>query len=122
MSWMLEQTSRICLVRILGKDHRRGVTNDQVIFVDANKGDILDCIELYVMIISHRSIKFCADNGLVLDSASEDHPIELRTTTPSTGETEIPTQMSASEKDDGQKGGDDDWLIVNEGKRVGVGS
>lgn len=54
ISWLLEQTADLYLVRILGKDHRRGVSNDHVAYIDSNKGKTMDCVERYVMIFLPR--------------------------------------------------------------------
>lgn len=53
---LLEQKDGIFLVFHFGKDYRFGIYNNHVICVDADKDEIMDCAERYMMSFSQRSI------------------------------------------------------------------
>lgn len=87
---MLEHTAGLYLVCILGKDHQRSVSKDHVGCVDANKGEILDCLGRYVMHCSLRSIQCCVGDGFFLDRIAGVRLIELKPMAPSTGRIQKP--------------------------------
>lgn len=79
ISWLLDQTAGVFLVRLRGKDNEHGVSNEHVICIDADKGEIIDCVERYAMIFSRESIECCVGDGFVLESVAEVRRIEVQT-------------------------------------------